>query len=55
MGTHDFKYKKLPLLAKKSGNMNTSKSAAPKLALVTASCYYCDVSWPYYNVCAEFH
>ena len=55
MGAHDFKYNKVPILAQKSGNMNTSMSAAPKIALVPASRYYCDVNWPYLNVCAEFH
>ena len=47
MGTHDFKYNKLPLFARKPGNINTSMSAAPKLALVPASRYYCDVTWSY--------
>ena len=28
IGAHDFKYNKVPLFAKKSGNMNTSMSAA---------------------------
>ena len=37
MGTHDFKYNKLPLFARKQGNINTSMSAATKLALVQAS------------------
>ena len=55
MGAHDFKYNKVPILAQKSGNMNTSMSAAPKIAFVPASRYYCDVKWPYLNVCAEFH
>ena len=32
MGTHDFKYNKVPLFARKTGNINTSMSAAPKLA-----------------------
>ena len=45
MGTHDFKYNKVPLFARKPGNINTSMSAAPKLALVPASRYYCDVNW----------
>ena len=44
MGTHDFKYNKVPLFARKTGNINTSMFAAPKLALVPASRYYCDVS-----------
>ena len=43
MGTHDFKYNIVPLFAQKLGNINTSMSAAPKLALVPASRYYCDV------------
>ena len=45
MGTHDFKYNNAPLFARKLGNINTSMSAAPKLALVPASRYYCDVTW----------
>ena len=44
MGTHDFKYNKVPLFARKPGNINTSMSAAPKLALVPASRYNCDVT-----------
>ena len=58
MEIHDFKYNKLPLFARKPGNINNSMSAAPKLALVPASRYYCDVTyvtWSYHNVCAEFH
>ena len=49
MGTHDFKYNKVPLFALKTGNINTSMSAAPKLALVPASRYNCDVTWSYHN------
>ena len=37
MGTHDFKYNNVPIFARKLGNINTSMSAAPKLALVPAS------------------
>ena len=55
MGTHDFKYNKLPLFAQKAGNINISMSAATILALVTESRYYCDVIWSYHNVCAKFH
>ena len=55
MGTHDFKYNMVPILGRKQGNIKTSMSAAPKLALVPASRYYCDVTWPYDNVCAKFH
>ena len=55
MGVHDFKYNNVPFFVKKSGNINTSMFAAPKLALVPASRYYCDVTWSYHNVCAKFH
>ena len=55
MGTHDFKYDKLLLFARKTGNINNSMSAATTLALVPASRYYCDVTWSYHNVCAKFH
>ena len=55
MGTHDFNYNKVPLIARKLGNINTSMSAAPKLALVPASRYYCDVTWSNHNACAKFH
>ena len=44
MGTHDFKYKKVPLFAQKPWNINTSMSAATILDLVRASRYYCDVT-----------
>ena len=44
MGTHDFEYNKVILFARKTGNINTSMSAAPKLALVPAIRYYCDVT-----------
>ena len=39
MGTNDFKYNKVPYLARKTGNINTSIFAAPKLAFVPASRY----------------
>ena len=55
MGTHDFKYNKVPLFAQKLGNINTSMSAAPKLALVRARRYNCDVTWSYHNACAKYH
>ena len=44
MGTHDFKYNKVHIFARKTGNINTSMSAATILALVQASRYYCDVT-----------
>ena len=55
METHDFKYIKVPFFARKTGNLNTSMSAATKLALVPASQYNYDVTWSYHNVCAKFH
>ena len=54
-GTHDFKYNKVALFAKKTWSINTSMSAATILALVPASRYYCDVTWSNHNVCAKFH
>ena len=41
-------------LARKTGNINSSMSAATILALVPASRYNCDVTWSYHNVCAKF-
>ena len=55
MGTYDCKYNKLPIFARKTGNINTSMSAATILALVPASRYNCDVTWSYHNVCAKFY
>ena len=56
MGALDFKYNKVALfLLEKTGNINTSMFAAPKLAFVPASHYYRDVTWSYHNVCAKFH
>ena len=55
MGTNDFKYNNVPLFAQKPGHINTSISAAPKLALVPARRYYCDVTWSYHNACTKFH
>ena len=55
METHDFKYKKVPFFARQTGNINTSMFAAPKLAVVPASRYYCDVTWSYHIVYAKFH
>ena len=43
MGAHGFKLYNLPFFARKPVNFNVSRSAAPKLALVPASCYMCDV------------
>ena len=55
MGTNDFKYNKVPIFARKTGNINTSMFGAPKIALVQASRYYCDITWSYHNVSAKFH
>ena len=55
METHDFNYNKAPLFAQKPGNINTSMFAAPKLALVPASPYYCNVTWSFHNACAKFN
>ena len=55
MGAYDFQYNEVPLLARKPGNINASMSAAPKLALVPASRYYCDENRSYHNICAKFH
>ena len=55
MGTLDFKHNMVPLFGRKPGNINTSMSAAPKLALVPAGRYYRDVTWLYHNVYANFH
>ena len=54
METHDFKYNKVPIFGRKTGNINTSMSAAPKHALVPVSRYNCDVTWSYHNVSAKF-
>ena len=55
MGAHDFKYNKVPLYNRNTGDINTSMSAALKQALVPASRYYCDVNWSYHNVYVKFH
>ena len=55
MRTHDFKLYKVPLFARKPVNINVSRSVSPKLAIVPASRYNCDVNKSNFNVCAEFH
>ena len=55
MGAHDFKLNKVPFPALKSVNINVSRSAARKLALVPASRYNCDVKGSTLNVCAKFY
>ena len=54
-GAHDFKLNKGPLFAKKSVNINVSRSAVPKLGLVPASHYDCDIKLSYINVCVKFY
>ena len=55
MGAHDFKLYNVPFCARKPVNFNVSRSAAPKLALVPANCYICDVKQSNLKVCAKFH
>ena len=55
MEAHDFKLYNVPFLARKPVNFNVSRSAAPKLALVPASCYMCDVKQSNLKVCAKFY
>ena len=43
METHVLKLNKGLILAQKRANINVSRSAVQKLALVPASCYNCDV------------
>ena len=40
--------------SRKTVNINVSLSVAPKIDLVPASRYYCDVNWSYHNVCTGF-
>ena len=53
MGPMTLNITRCHFFARKTGNINTSMSAAQKLALVPASRYYCDVTWSYHNVCAK--
>ena len=55
MGPNGFKLYNVPLFAQKPVNFNVSWSAAPKVALVPASCYNCDIKQSNFNVCAKFH
>ena len=55
MGAHDFKLYNLPFFDRKPVNFNVSRSAAPKIALVPASCYMCNVNYSNRHVCAKFH
>ena len=55
MGANDFKLYNMPLFARKPVNFNVLRSAAPKLALVPASCYTCDIMQSNLNVCDKFY
>ena len=55
MGANDFKLNKVPLFARKPAIINVLRSAAPKLAFVPASQYYCVVNTSNLNVCAKFY
>ena len=55
MGAHDFKLYNVPLFARKPVNFNVSRYAAPKVALVPASCYNCDIKQSNLNISAKFH
>ena len=55
MGAHDFKLKKVPFPTLKKVNINVSRSATPKLALVPASRYNIDIKLSNHNVCAKFY
>ena len=54
-GARDFKLYNVPLFAQKPLNSNVSRSVAPKLALVPASSYNCDIKQSNLYVCAKFH
>ena len=54
MGPMTLNITRCHFLDRKTASVNTSMSAAPELALVPASRYYCDVTWSYHNVCAKF-
>ena len=55
MEAHDFKLYNVPFFAQKPVIFNVSRSAAPKLALVPASCFMCEVKQSNLKVCAKFH
>ena len=55
MEAHDIQLNKVPLFARKHANTNILRSAAPKLAFVSASRYNCDLNNSYRNVCAKVH
>ena len=53
MGAHDFENNKVPLFGRKTVKINNSMSAAPTIARVPVSRYYCDVTWSDHNVYAK--
>ena len=55
MGAHVFKLKMVHLFAQRPVNINILRSATPKLALVPANRYNCDLKKSYVNVFARFH
>ena len=55
MGAYFLMLNKVLPFAKKPVNINITRSAATKLALVPASRYNCDVKYSYVNVCVKFH
>ena len=55
MGADNFKLYNVPFFARKLVNFNVSMSAAPKLALMPASSYMCDLKQSNLKVCAKFH
>ena len=55
MGAHDFKLNNVPFSAPKSVNINVLRSAVPKLALVPANHYNCDIKLSNLNFCTKFH
>ena len=54
MGAHDFKLNKVPFPALKSVDINVSRFAAPKPALVAAKRYDCDIELSYAIICTKF-
>ena len=55
MGSHALKHNKGLIFAQKRAIINVSRSAAPRLALVPASRYNCDLKCSCVFICAQFH
>ena len=47
--------KKVHLFAQKPLNINDFKSETPKLAIVPANRYNCDIKYSYVKVCAKIY